>query len=620
MDLEGDDHTAVGAAMDLTGEGSVPFHQESVALLADQLQKMREEFLAREAQAAQREKMLCKQIESLQHALAAVQSGHVSRTPLPTTEEPEPATQIPVPMVLEPEQQADQRNAEERDDVPATPPPPKPERSPSVVPVSHPLTPTPQPPRSKGKRKASTTPSPTRKLKRYQLNLADMDPDVEILKNALHLHICLLSGWGDTAPTDVDPIIVARFKNHFPSEATFPDKHKGPYLIPISTVELQPYAPVRTRCRTRSQVSQVEQFIVEFIRAMLARFGLPRWGPDFRETSYAAFNASNRIIALDTFRQAVQAGAYAFVNVKRSAATEMSTLISLYDHIVHHHFHQQYLAEKRRAGSVAEKKIFSAMYIARKRLSEKRETWVVENGFGPCYADYISPKATSDDERDPDGGQVNERPIHWIKQREERSAEAEAMIRALEAQMDAEAGRVSRVRPEARRDKIRKVPPKPLPSRFPALPKGMPIDYYDPHFYNGLPPRLRSTMADGSGSVGLLPLQDSKLYFTECPDELLSRDEFQQKYGESVLAKYKSAPVLLKERGYEGDEDDDMFDDDDNEEEDNKEEEGANSGKNVTLLEDVDEDMSELGEEEEAEYIASRRPRQADNAEEEEDI
>lgn len=220
---------------------------------------------------------------------------------------------------------------------------------------------------------------------------------------------------------------------------------------------------------------------------------------------------------------------------------------------------------------------------------QKRREWVTQNGFADRYEAYLTAKATSDDERDELGGKVGSRPIFWIKRRPERSAEAEAMIRALDSRMDADAGHLSRQR--VRTDKIRLLPLAPQQTLFPTLPTAMPIDYFDPVFYNSLPPRLRATVADES--VGLLPLASSDLYFTECPDEMLSEDDFQQKYGDIVLKKYKRDGRISR-REYDGDYDDDDEADDDGE--------GSEEG-----LVDEDEEMSGLDEEEVGEYIAARR-------------
>jgi hypothetical protein len=71
-------------------------------------------------------------------------------------------------------------------------------------------------------------------------------------------------------------------------------------------------------------------------------------------------------------------------------------------------------------------------------------------------------------------------------------------------------------------------------TEFLALPEKMPIDYFDPHFYNNLQPRLRDRIT--SKKVSLLP--DIHASFTGHPDEKLSDKKFMAKYADVVLENY----------------------------------------------------------------------------------
>ena len=93
------------------------------------------------------------------------------------------------------------------------------------------------------------------------------------------------------------------------------------------------------------------------------------------------------------------------------------------------------------------------------------------------------------------------------------------------------------------------------PSNFPALPEGMPIDYFAHDFYNDLQPRLRDHITNTK--VTLLP--DVTKSFLHSADERLSDKQFNMKYGEQVLARYQ----LVEEGELEDVEEEDWLADDD---------------------------------------------------------
>jgi hypothetical protein len=62
----------------------------------------------------------------------------------------------------------------------------------------------------------------------------------------------------------------------------------------------------------------------------------------------------------------------------------------------------------------------------------------------------------------------------------------------------------------------------------------MPIDYFDHKYYNSLQPRLRYHITNAK--IALLP--DVSLSFSGTADEKLTDNDFNDKYGAQVLAKY----------------------------------------------------------------------------------
>jgi hypothetical protein len=101
------------------------------------------------------------------------------------------------------------------------------------------------------------------------------------------------------------------------------------------------------------------------------------------------------------------------------------------------------------------------------------------------------------------------------------------------------------------------VPEVQVETDFKALPEGMPIDYFDPTFFNRLQPNLRHRIT--SQVVALLP--DTTQSFKGTPDETLSDGDFFAKYGSSVLSKYKLNDMQDEDGEWIEDDDADMSDD-----------------------------------------------------------
>jgi hypothetical protein len=76
------------------------------------------------------------------------------------------------------------------------------------------------------------------------------------------------------------------------------------------------------------------------------------WCPDLHQTPYALYNAACRVVALDTFKQALVSHAYAHLAPNLSYIKDMVLLVKMYDHFVHHYLYNQYKKECHAPGSV----------------------------------------------------------------------------------------------------------------------------------------------------------------------------------------------------------------------------------------------------------------------------
>lgn len=159
-------------------------------------------------------------------------------------------------------------------------------------------------------------------------------------------------------------------------------------------------------------------------------------------------------------------------------------------------------------------------------MAAARSKFLEENNYPQRYRDLINAKATSDDKYD--GTQKK-----WlIKRRPERSTEAEKFFRILDQKREL----TTRQTPSQKwREHVQVVPATDQQdSTFQVLPEQMPIDYFDPSFFNQLQPKIRNRIA--IVKVSLLP--DITQSFTSNDEEYMGDRAFTKKYGATVFARY----------------------------------------------------------------------------------
>jgi hypothetical protein len=123
---------------------------------------------------------------------------------------------------------------------------------------------------------------------------------------------------------------------------------------------------------------------------------------------------------------------------------------------------------------------------------------------------------------------------YWIKQRPERSTAANQFIRLLDKVRKED---VRRDPTKRWRERLRKVPETQQETKMEALPLGMPIDYFDPDYFNGLQPRLRFRITNTQ--VALPPDIEAIFKSRNTVDGKLSDKDFTKKYGADILGKYE---------------------------------------------------------------------------------
>ncbi|KJA19181.1 hypothetical protein HYPSUDRAFT_143997, partial [Hypholoma sublateritium FD-334 SS-4] len=352
------------------------------------------------------------------------------------------------------------------------------------------------------------------------------------VQKAMSLHLRILWSLLDAKAIPLNPPsdLLSDFNNRFSDSnesQLFVIQTAGPELIPKHLIQIGTSMSA-AQGRIAEQARSVEEHMLSYIQSCLSQFGLRCWCPDLRQSAYSLYNAACRIVAIDTFKQALVSHAYLALAPNTAYASNTGVLVKLYDHFVFHFMRLRYRREGRTPGSVSLQLQASPQYQGRIRLAAARLKFLEENGYPKHYRALVDPKAMSDDEYDP-------RQKAWIiKRRPERSVKANRWVRILD--------RVRRESVEQHptrkwRERRRIVPAdtsRQEDSPFVSTPDNIPIDYFDPDFFNKLQPKTRNRV--GMNQVAFL--EDIEESFTWCANERISDKAFHKKYGTERLSLY----------------------------------------------------------------------------------
>ncbi|KAH9467019.1 hypothetical protein Pst134EB_002052 [Puccinia striiformis f. sp. tritici] len=232
------------------------------------------------------------------------------------------------------------------------------------------------------------------------------------------------------------------------------------------------------------KIIHVEDFFFKYTKAVLARLGIRKWAPDLEDSPDSLYNEACRVAAIKSFRQIAVNGAYKFANCNLQFLNDFDLLIRTYNH---------YLRKAR-------------VSFAKNHNLPKRYKRVV--------ADL---SAHSDDEYN------DQHSCYIIKTVAFRSANANKFFRRLDEEMKKEF--------EGPRDqrRIRRVPDVPQPSIFKALPKQLPLDFFDPTWFNNSMASRKRKAADVM-SAAFLPDADKSLLGSVQDIESMTDEDFNEKY------------------------------------------------------------------------------------------
>ncbi|KAI7960315.1 hypothetical protein MJO29_005383, partial [Puccinia striiformis f. sp. tritici] len=391
------------------------------------------------------------------------------------------------------------------------------------------------------------------KVNPLQMISRDMPKSFSLTRDALYVHIKLI--WNlleqKAIPSPPHPNTILEFTSRFSNadkiERTANDT-SGAALIPVK--EVVTFKDIKCgRKKVGKGLVNLEEFFVSYTQAILARLGIRVWAPDLEDLPDSLYNEACRQAALKSFRQASVGGAYAYMNVNLKYATDLTLLIPAYNHYVHYLQATRYNREKNQTGKFRmdeERKVISK---ARERLRDSRLKFALSQGLPKRYQKVISDvNCHSDDEYN------SQRKVYVVKTLKFRSANATKFFRRLDATI-ATSDELDGKRVQRRR---RFIPPTPEPSLFTKPPKGQPLDFYNPEWFNELLPQQRIDIAN-TREVAFLPNASQSLMGKKIASEKLSDKKFTAAFFDQLSKPYD----LTHEIEDNGDDDTPTDDEDD---------------------------------------------------------
>ncbi|KAJ7631336.1 hypothetical protein DFH06DRAFT_1337752 [Mycena polygramma] len=260
----------------------------------------------------------------------------------------------------------------------------------------------------------------------------------------------------------------------------------------------------------------------------LAKLGLSVWAVDFTQSAYSMYNTAMRMCAIDTFRFMLGATYYDFLRPDTRYVNDPALMTKIYDHFVHVYLFKKWKLEMRAEGSNKLNAERNKASQARLRLYKRRDGYLKDSKIPKRLQLLFAAKATSDDESTPQGLRALARP--------ERSEDADAIIRAVDRLHVDDLLADGKKRATNNCERRRAAPFGQRNSGyFQEVPKQMPIQYYQPEWFNNRPPQARRKIAPQLTVVFPPGTRD---FFSRRGDNLLSQAQLTEKFGAIVFDAY----------------------------------------------------------------------------------
>ncbi|WAQ87357.1 hypothetical protein PtA15_8A261 [Puccinia triticina] len=276
------------------------------------------------------------------------------------------------------------------------------------------------------------------------------------------------------------------------------------------------------RIQYRKLIIHLGSNFVCYAQGILAQLGLSVWCPNLDEDSASLYNAAHRIAALTTFTKLAATPAYAYLKINPVMAQDMTLLVRAYNHFVHYLQAEKYKKEMKEEGKVAQEANNKKFNKNRERLRDARRDFAILNKYPKRYRDILEPiSAHSNDE----------------KTLPYRSNNANRFFQRLDIVMMKAAEQDPLAKSSRRR--VRRLRRVPQESSYKAAPKGLPIYFYHPTWFNDLVPAQQHSIPDRT-RIAFLPNSSESLLpkAKRHPDENSADSTFTKKYWEVVVEPY----------------------------------------------------------------------------------
>ncbi|KAJ7448032.1 hypothetical protein FB451DRAFT_1411598 [Mycena latifolia] len=381
---------------------------------------------------------------------------------------------------------------------------------------------------SKGKN--ATKQGTPRKIAEHQMLKGDIDAEAQSFKSALQMHVRFLSGSLDSSsiPASATPAVVEQFELRFQGLTVTDLRRTGQIGSPIINpskvkVGISVEDAVRSKNKIVRAFLQLEESAILHVQAYLAKLGITIWAVNFRQSPYSMYNMAMRMCAIDTFRYLMSGTYYDFLHPNTQYIKDSGLMTRLYDHFVHCYLFERYGRQVAAGSLLSETKPLRIVVLSQTCQKYLKDTKVPQR-----IQLLFAAKATSDDETTPQGPRAFAR--------EERSESADQVIRAVDRLIVEDLHQDGKTRAANNRERRRVAPfGQCNPGYFQEVPKGLPIQYYNPAWFNNRPPQAWVKIAPKLIVVFPPGSQD---FFSRRGDNLLSIAQLTKKFGPTVFTNY----------------------------------------------------------------------------------
>ncbi|MBW0542805.1 hypothetical protein O181_082520 [Austropuccinia psidii MF-1] len=388
--------------------------------------------------------------------------------------------------------------------------------------------------KSKARKRSISTPISTESTKcnPNQLMMKDTPEGFDPTKRAFFRHIQLLWGliYQKSVPIAPDYSMLKEFNTRFSFNEELSNSIQSPKGIPLipesEILTLRGAKPGKKKIS--NGIINLKDFYIRYVQALLAKLGIRRWAPDLNDASDTLYNEACRISVIQTFRQLASAGAYEYMNINTEFLNSLNLLEATYNHYVHYYMAQKFKKEAKESGKNQKDAERGAILRNRLRLKNLRYRFGVAQGFPQRYLNILGNiDAHSDDEKAPG------KKTYFIKKMKFRSQNATIFMRRVDEEIE----KAEEDNGKSGHRRLREVPPIQSNSIGTRVPKRLPIDFYDPEWYNSRTAGKKTISAD-TFNVAFLPDASMSIRGNQHPDEKLNDRRFSEKYWDQLIEPY----------------------------------------------------------------------------------